>query len=172
MKTLSYTLIVIFFNLVASAQTVSRGIINNMKYINEVKSTTESIKIGKMQNIAADYDIKDSDVYQNKKHLTYDVIFKETNANIKARFNSDGEILNSIEVYTDMRLPLSLSKIITKQYKNWAIVNNTQLINYDYKKGCRNEYVLTIKKGDQLKILKLKADNTKNNTETFVALRD
>ena len=111
-------------------------------------------------------------VYQNKKHLTYDVIFQETNANIKARFNSDGEILNSIEVYSDMRLPLSLAKIITKQNKHWAIVNNTQLINYDYKKGCGNEYVVTIKKGDQIKILKFKADNDKNNSETYVALRD
>lgn len=174
MKTLIHTLIpiltLIFLISSVTAQQASPSPIKNIKYIDEVVSNVESLKISKMQNIAADYNIKDSNVYSNNKFLTYDVSFKETNANIKARFNSDGEILNSIEIYTNMRLPLSLAKKVITENKNWAIVNNTQIINYDHKNGSRNEYLITLKKGSESKQLKFAFDN--NNLKSYIALTD
>ena len=168
MKTLCCTLVIICFNFYLNAQRQTVPV-QNIKYINEVMSNIEATKIDKMQNIVAGYNVKNIKDYDNREYSTYDVIFKETNSEIKARFNSDSEILNSIEIYTNMRLPLSLVKQIVLENANWSIVNNVQTIHYDHKNGSRNVYLITLKKGNQSKQLKFSFDKNMDS-KTYAAV--
>ncbi|WP_296385424.1 hypothetical protein [Winogradskyella sp.] len=168
MKTLCSTLLLIVFNLTLIAQTET-DVIHNIRYINEVVSNSESLIIKKIQNIAAYYNIENADGYDAKKKSTYDVVFTETNCKIEATYNSEGEILNSSEVYLDMRLPMSLVKLILMENDKWHISDNIQKIYYSNNNGVYSIYEVEIKKDNKLKKLKFKIDSKANNN-SYVAL--
>jgi len=168
MKTLCTTLLLIAFNLTLTAQSAS-DVINNIKYISEVVSHNESSEIKKLQDIAAYYNIENADTFDANKKLTYDVVFTRTNCKIEATYNSEGEILKSTEVYSNMRLPMSLVKLILKEHNTWYISDNVQKVYYSSKSGTYKVYELEIKKDNKVKNLKFKIDSEDNNN-TYVAL--
>lgn len=161
MKTLCITLILFIFNLSMTAQGET-DITKNITYINEVVSFGESIKINKMQNMVANFNIKEAEGFDTKKKTTYDVVFKETNCRIEATYNSKGEILNSIEVYEDMRLPIALTKRILTDNSKWHVIKNVQIINYNYGKDPDMLYEVEIRNGNEFKMLKFKIQNKVN----------
>ncbi|MFT4683859.1 MAG: hypothetical protein ACJA1H_001102 [Glaciecola sp.] len=166
MKMLYSAVLLMAFNLTLTAQSDS-DVTKNIKYFNELVPNVESIKIKKIQNIVAYYNIANADVFDAKKKSTYDVVFTETNCKIEATYDSEGEILNSVEVYSDMRLPMSLINLILKENKDWYISNNNQIINYHHNKESYVLYEVEIKKDNKLKHLKFKID-TKDNNKAYV----
>lgn len=161
MKTLCITVILFTFSLLMTAQG-DTDIIKNITYVNEVVSYSESIKINKMQNMVANFNIKEAKGFDTKKKGTYDVVFKETNCKIEATYNSKGEILNSMEIYEDMRLPIGLTKRILTDNSKWHVVNNVQIINYNYGKDPDMLYEVMIRKENEFKMLKFKIQNKAN----------
>ncbi|MDB4402716.1 hypothetical protein N9169_04555 [Algibacter sp.] len=170
MKILCSTLLLISFNLILTAQS-KYDVTKNMKYINQVVTNVESIKIKKIQNLAAYYNIKNVNGFDAKKKSTYDVVFTETNCKIEATYNSKGEILNSVEVYSDMRLPLSLINLILNENKEWYITNNTQIIKYNHNKDSYKLYKVEIRNKNEHKQLKFKIDMVDNNI-TYVVFNN
>ncbi|WP_296311552.1 hypothetical protein [Winogradskyella sp. UBA3174] len=168
MKTPCTTLLLIAFNLILTAQSES-DVINNIKYISEVVSDNEASEIKKIQDIAAYYNIENADVFDANKKSTYDVVFKKTNCKIEATYNSEGEILKTTEVYSDMRLPLSLVKLILKEHSTWYISDNVQKVYYSSKSGTYKVYELEIKKESKVEKLKFKIDS-KDTSMTYVAM--
>ena len=168
MKTLCTTLLLIAFNLTLTAQSAST-VINNIKYISDVVVHNESSEIKKIQDIAAYYNIENADAFDANKKSTYDVVFTKTNCKIEATYNSEGEILKSTEVYSDMRLPMSLVKLILKEHNTWYISDNVQKVYYSSKGGTYKVYELEIKKEDKVEKLKFKIDSEGNN-KSYVAM--
>ena len=168
MKTLCTTLLLIAFNLILTAQNEA-DVINNIKYISEVISDNESSEIKKIQDIVAYYNIENADVFDANNKSTYDVVFTKTNCKIEATYNSEGEILKSTEVYSDMRLPLSLVKLILKEYSTWYISDNVQKIYYSSKSGTHKVYELKIKKESKVENLKFKID-IEDTSMAYVAI--
>ncbi|BAO77360.1 hypothetical protein [Winogradskyella sp. PG-2] len=166
MKTLCASILLISFNLTLIAQ-IEFDVTKNMNYFNEVVSDVESKNIKKIQNIVANYDITNADGFNSKKSSTYDVIFKKYNCKILTTYDSEGKILNSNEVYTDMRLPISLMKQILKENKKWYVSSNIQTIKYHHKKNSYKLYQIELRMDNKIKQLKFKT-NTKNNNKSYV----
>ncbi len=166
MKTLCSTILLIAFNLTLIAQS-EFDVTENMNYFNEVVSDVESRNIKKIQNMVANYNIANADGFNSKKSSTYDVIFKEYNCKIITTYNSEGKILNSTEVYSDMRLPMSLMNQILKENKKWYVSSNIQTIKYHHKKDSYKLYQIELRMDDKIKQLKFKI-NTKNNNKSYV----
>ena len=169
MKNLCFTLFLIIFCSGITAQTDKNQPVKNIKYVDEVVSNVESNKIGKIQTMIANYNLENLDIYDSSEKSKYDVVFNETQCKIKVTYNSDGKILYSDEIYSNMRLPMSLVNVIINQYNNWSIINNEQQISYDLKKGTKKVYKVTITKDKELKTLIYKMD-TKSNNKSYVAL--
>tara|TARA_B110000091_G_scaffold165276_1_gene176625 strand:- start:537 stop:1046 length:510 start_codon:yes stop_codon:yes gene_type:complete len=167
MKTLYFTLLLIAFNLTLTAQS-EFDFTKNMNYFNEVVSNDESRNIKKIQNMVANFNIANADGFDSKKRSTYDVIFTENNCKIKTTYNSEGEILNSVEVYSDMRLPMSLMNQILRENKEWFISGNVQTIKYHYNSNSYKLYQIELRRENEIKQLKFKM-NTKNNNRAYVA---
>jgi hypothetical protein len=168
MKTLCTTLLLIAMNLTITAQSGS-NVINNIKYISDVVAHNESLEIKKIQDIAAYYNIENADVFDANRKSTYDVVFTKTNCKIEATYNSEGEILKSTEIYSNMRLPMSLVKLIFNEHSTWYISDNVQKVYYSSKSGTYKVYELEIKKGNKVEKLKFKIDSEDNN-KAYVAM--
>lgn len=142
----------------------------NSIYLKNVKSKNTAIKIKKLQNIVASYNIEDAAIYDSKrKSATYDVVFEESNCKIVATYNNEGIIINTTEQFKNMRLPNKLISEISKEYPSWSFTNNTQLVDYTTSDGATKIYMVQIKKDRKRKTLKFKMTDTETSSD-YVAV--
>ncbi len=144
-------------------------IMQNLKYLDKVKDENSPIIISKLENIAAQYNIMESSVYKPNSDITYDVVFEEANAKIVITYNKSGEIVNSIEEYKDLRLPLQVSSTISKNYPGWSFASNQHKIIYtngDLKKT----YTVKIENDSNTKVLKFESDNSSQSN--YIAVNE
>jgi hypothetical protein len=129
----------------------------NSIYLKNIKDRNTAIKIKKLQNMVATYNIKNAAIYNSKrKSITYDVVFEESNCKIVATYNNKGTIINTTEQFTNMKLPNKLCSEIAKEYPYWSLTNNTQIFDYTASDGATKIYMVQIKKDRKLKTLKFK----------------
>jgi len=141
----------------------------NTIYLNNVKAYQSATIIKKLQNLVANYKIKDSKVYKaNDKSMTYDVDFEELNCKITATYNHEGVILKTIEEYKNMKLPYKLASDIAKKNPDWFFNDNTQVVSYNKEKGAEKIFMVKIKNKEAQKLLKFKLTNSADPTDYVV----
>jgi hypothetical protein len=153
MKTIVLGLLIIGFTTQMYSQTNNTSILKNFEYLEKVKDKSSPVIIKKMENIAAEYDIQKADIFNPKRKGTYDVTFEETNGKIMATYNKKGKLIKTIEVYNNLKLPLQVSKSISKEYPGWAFTENTHEILYN-KGKVKKLYRIQIKNNNSIKELK------------------
>jgi len=134
-------------------------ILRNLAYLEQVNVNESPVIVMKLENIAAQYNIKDAPIYKSKRATTYDVIFEESNGKIIATYNKTGELVSSIEEYKNLKLPLQVSTAISKKYPGWSFIANAHKIIYN-KNMAKKMYTVKIKNNNQTKLLKFELDNT------------
>jgi hypothetical protein len=144
----------------AIANTITKSL--NSNYLKEVNSKDTPIKVIKLENIVARYDIKEANVYINKVSY-YDVVFKESSCEIIAKYNNSGELISTIETFEDIKLPFQLSYQISKHYPGWNFISNTHIINYTKENGVKKTYEVELKNGKTLKFLKFEVEGSEKN---------
>jgi len=173
MKSLLLILLIFGITLPVNSQSESSKsetnatIVQNLKYLNKVKSENNPVIITKLENLAAHYDIKASDVYNSKSNVTYDVVFEETNAKILVTYNKEGEIVNSLEEYKNLRLPMQVSSAISKNYPGWSFASNEHQVIYNNGE-LKKSYTVKIKNNSASKVLKFESDNS--NQSNYIAV--
>ncbi|MCK0179289.1 hypothetical protein MWU50_08315 [Flavobacteriaceae bacterium S0862] len=153
MKTIVLGLLIIGFTTQIHSQTNNLSIFKNIKYLEKVKNEGSPVIIKKMENIAAEYDIQKADVFNPKRKGTYDVTFEETSGKIVATYNKKGKLIKTIEVYNNLKLPLQVSKSISKEYPGWIFTGNTHEVLYN-KGKVKKLYRIQIKNNNSKKELK------------------
>ncbi|NNC50395.1 MAG: hypothetical protein HKO01_07665 [Flaviramulus sp.] len=141
---------------------------NNSKYLSQVKHKETPIKVEKLQNIVAKFNIEDAKVYNTNYNGTYDVTFDETNSKIVATYNANGEIIESSEEFKNVRLPNTLIKTVLNEYPQWRLVGNTQSVHYKEDKGVTKIYAIDVTDGNKKKTLKFKLTNQPYNNYVAV----
>jgi hypothetical protein len=130
--------------------------IQNQHYLNlrfEVAPAL-ALSIKSLQDVAADYDITEDDVYSKNERITYMVVF-ESNANyIKAVYDHNSDILKSVEYYEDVRIPTPMATEIAQSYPGWSFYKSNCIIEYTQNEATRFTYSLVLKKGTKTKTVK------------------
>ncbi len=135
------------------SKTSKSEILQNLAYLEQVNVNDSPVIVMKLENIAAQYNIKDALIYKSKSATTYDVVFEESNGKIIATYNRNGEIVSSIEEYKDLKLPLQVSTSISKKYPGWSFISNIHEIIYSKDKA-KKMYTIHIKNKMQTKVLR------------------
>ncbi|WP_026752802.1 hypothetical protein [Sediminibacter sp. Hel_I_10] len=102
----------------------------NADYLNSFKNHDVAKRAQKLQKIAANYNIKAQSVYTSSKSVTYTVDFNEALNHIQAIYDHTGKLVQSIEIYKNMRLPYALSKEVSTSYPGWAFEKIECHVNY------------------------------------------
>ena len=167
MKTYLFAVICLVFTTTIFAQSKLEKVKNSDYLINVSQKDTPQ-RVSKLQNIVANYNIQDNEVFEGKTKSTYDVVFEETNGSITATYNTNGNIIKTVEKFRDLKLPYVLAKEIFKQNPSWSLKGNTQVISYDEKNGSIKVYSITIQKGGVKKTLKYKMENLQDQNSYLV----
>jgi hypothetical protein len=129
----------------------------NYKYLNATDSKEVAIPIKMLERKAAAYNVQDSEYYSDDFQF-YTVSFFIPEGKIVAAYNSDGEIIRTIERFEDVKLPSAVQEAVADRFPNWTIVNDVYRVTYNQKKGADKSYKLKLKNGD--KTMRVKIDDS------------
>ncbi|NNC50761.1 MAG: hypothetical protein HKO01_09525 [Flaviramulus sp.] len=131
----------------------------NYSYLQKVQDINTPVRVKKLENEVARYDIKTDPIYDLGFEENYKVIFEETKSKIVVTYDKHGSILTSFEKFEDVRLPKEVYASIANNYPGWAIVNDTYLVKYyQDKEKVHKIYKIEIAKDGTSKNLRINAN--------------
>ena len=101
----------------------------NYKYLNAVENEDVDISVQMLQEQVAMYDLKNSELY-NDDYDTYMISFFIPDGKILAAYDSNGEVIRTIEKFKNVKLPQSVRDAVTKRFPNWSLEKDVYLVNY------------------------------------------
>lgn len=131
----------------------------NLSYLRNVQEKETPVIVKNLENVAARYDITEKPIFE-KEFEAYEVVFKTkkksgTTGRITATYDSKGKILNSVERYKDVLLPVTIRKAISNKYPGWIIYKDVYLVRYQNGKEARKVFRIQIRKDGKKKNLKM-----------------
>ncbi|TXD84061.1 hypothetical protein ESY86_10850 [Subsaximicrobium wynnwilliamsii] len=126
----------------------------NSNYINAALEKTVAKRIATLEDIVANYDIKQESIYSPNKKTTYTVDFKQNSDHIKAIYDQEGLIIKTEEAYNNVRMPYSISGKLAQNYPGWSFENVKCLITYS-NGDKRIAYHVELAKGRDSKLVEL-----------------
>lgn len=129
----------------------------NYKYLNDADFKELPIPIKILHQDVADYDIKNEHLYEDK-YETYSVYFDIPEGRILAIYDQNSKLLRTIEKFKNIKLPLVVSKAITKNYPDWHQAEDVFLVNYYCDANTVLKYKVLLIKGEDKKWVKLDDD--------------
>jgi len=119
------------------------------KYLNAVDYQGAPQPVRVLQQKAATYDIKDSDLYSDD-YDNYYVSFYIPDGRILAAYDKRGKLLRTAEKYKNVQLPQAVREAVVTRFPQWAIANDVYLVNfYDAKGTSEKKYKLLLENGDK-----------------------
>lgn len=131
----------------------------NDEYYDAVAISVDCERINTLETLVANFDITQQAFY-NASTNTYQIGFKEghKNGQITAVFNSDGNLVESLERFKDIRLPRNILDAINNEYPGAIIKTNTYIVKYDEQSGTNKLYKVKIDVDGNKKSLKLNSN--------------
>ena len=127
----------------------------NYKYLNAVNSEDSDMNVKQLQQQAALYNIKESDLYQDY-YQTYMVEFYIPDGMIVAAYDRNGKILRTIEKFKSVKLPKDVRDAVFQKYPNWGLDKNVYHVTYNDNMTPKKVYKMRLTNGD--KVMRIKVD--------------
>jgi hypothetical protein len=127
----------------------------NYKYLNSIDNKSATFDIRNLEQKVANYDLQSADFYIEDYDL-YKVTFYIPDGIIVAAYDSEGEVLYTIERFKDTKLPKPVVKSINKKFPGWTISKDVYKLSYTKKGGAKKTYKITLDNG--VKKLRVKTD--------------
>ncbi len=132
----------------------------NYKYLNAVDTEDTDISVKALEEKAALYNIKLTDMYDDE-YDTYTVSFYIPSGSIVAAYDKDGKILRTIEKFKNAKLPDNVRKAVLKRFPNWTFAKDVYHVSYDSEENeVKKMYKIKLTNGDE--VVRVKTDENGN----------
>lgn len=132
----------------------------NYRYLSAIDNQQVAAPIKELERQVATYDLQASDLYQDDYDY-YTVSFYIPDGRIVAVYDQNGEIIRTIEKFTNYQLPESVRDALKDRFPNWKIVKDVYRVSYHHNKGeAKKRYKVTLENGD--KKMRVKMDEQGN----------
>lgn len=130
----------------------------SLAYSMVMNETFLSERIQKLHRVVSNYDIKSNAIYESKMPSTYSVNFTEGRNKITAIYDHNGQVIESSEIFNEVRLPYVISSELAKAYPGWEFSKVQCQINYA-NQNSEVIYKVVLKLNRQKKTVTLKASD-------------
>ncbi|ARV06943.1 nicotinate-nucleotide adenylyltransferase [Polaribacter sp. SA4-10] len=127
----------------------------NYKYLDKIDSQKAAIPVKLLQRSVATYDVRKSDFYDDDYDY-YTVSFFIPKGKIVAVYDKDSNIINTIEKYNNIRLPIAVATAVAERFPKWRVSKDVYLLSYRDDREAKKVYKLTLENGNER--LKVKMD--------------
>ena len=126
----------------------------NYKYLDQVDNKTAAVPVKQLEREAASYDLLSKDFYQDD-YAHYTVSFYIPDGKLVAVYNHKGEIVRTIEKFSNIDIPTPLVETLKKEYPRWEAVSDVYKVTYQQGEGATKSYKIKLQKGDKIKRIKM-----------------
>ncbi|GAA4300648.1 hypothetical protein [Aestuariibaculum suncheonense] len=129
----------------------------NDAYHDAVSLSSDCDRISSLETLVANYDVTKQSFY-DEKLTTYKIDFKEGDKKdgvITAVFDTDGNLVKSLERFKNIRLPRVVLDAINDVYPGAIIKTNTYVVSYNENSGTNKIYKVKIDANGNTKSLKV-----------------
>jgi hypothetical protein len=143
-----------------SSEVVLEGVTvspSNLTYLTSVSEASMPQHVQELENKAAHFDIKESDIYDSDIDV-YEVMFSQEDGTIIATYDQSGRILYSYERFKNVTLPFTLRNKIYRQYPGWVIHKDAYVVSYYRNGGVTKTCKVQLRKDGKRKNLKVDMD--------------
>jgi hypothetical protein len=120
----------------------------NYKYLSSVDNKEVAEPVRRLQNEAANFDVKDPRYFTDEFN-TYYATFELPDGKILAAYDSEGKLLRTAERFKNTVLPKAVGQSALQKYPGWRIAEDVYLVNFHDRKGTTKSYKLMLEKGDK-----------------------
>jgi len=124
-------------------------------YLRRVQSPITPNSVRQYQIMAVDYDVAKLDLFDGRNEL-FLVAFKTQKGTILTSYDRKGEVVESVEKFRDLALPLEIMRTGLKSHAGWAVIRTNYYVSYV--KDQRTEIIYTIQITDGIKKKKILLD--------------
>lgn len=121
----------------------------NYKYLKTVNGKEVAIPVRRLQRVAASYDIKNSEFYE-EDYDSYFISFYLPEGQILAAYDKNGKLIRTAEKYKNVQLPSTVTKAVAERFPNWGVTKDIYLVNYYEQNGTAvKKYKLLLQNGSK-----------------------
>ena len=122
----------------------------NYVYLKSVVSHDRAMnKVSQLERKVANFDVNSLNL-PHHDYSTYRVNFFIDDGEIRAKYDSESNIIRTIESFKNVDLPLCVRRSIVTRYPDHLILEDEYQVNYHFKKGVEKKFsVLMEKDGKQ-----------------------
>ncbi len=120
----------------------------NYRYLDQASKDEMSVPVKLLRNKVANFDVKNSEYYQDDYDL-YEINFFIPEGAILASYDRDGKILRTVERFKNVSLPMEVRNAVAKRFPNWAVTKDIYRVNYHETKGTKKLYKLRLENQDK-----------------------
>jgi hypothetical protein len=124
----------------------------NAAYVSSLNKLKLSDQIKSFQRYVANYNVKESDVFEADEPSYYHLDFENANCKISVTYDKNGMILSSSEKYKGVKIPYPISSKIIKENPGWEIDKTQCSVTYLGDKQVAVKYKVFIRKGKNTKL--------------------
>ena len=129
----------------------------NYKYLNAVSTEDSDPSVTRLEQEVAFYNVKESDLYEDD-YDTYMIEFYIPDGRIVAAYNSNGELLRTIEKFKSVKLPKDVRDAVFTRFPNWTLDKDVYYVNYDVNKDVKKVYKIKLRNENEVLRIKIDAE--------------
>ena len=129
----------------------------NYKYLNAVNTVDSDPAVTRLEQEVAFYNVKESDLYEDD-YDTYMIEFYIPEGRIVAAYDSNGELLRTIEKFKSVKLPKDVRDAVFTRFPNWTLDKDVYYVNYDVNKDVKKVYKIKLRNGNEVLRIKIDAE--------------
>ena len=139
-----------------TAKSDNEAVQEELDYLRKVQSPITPKAVKEYQVMAVHYDVAKSDIFDGRDDL-FLVVFRTQKGTIEASYDWRGEMVESIEKFRNLALPLEIMRTGLKDYSGWRVIGTNYYVYYV--KDRRTKIVYTIQISDGSKKKKVRLDS-------------
>ena len=130
----------------------------NEEYLLSVREASTPDHILESQTMVSNYDVTKSEGFEGRK-VPFETVFRFSKGTITAKYDHSGELMSSMEDFTDVRLPAEVRNEVFSQYgEDWEMVQNRYSVHYSRGKDAEIFYTIKLRNGNKVERIKVDAD--------------
>ena len=164
MKNLFFNIFLLGFSIQTFAQITVLPEVDisvNYKYLDAVNTSDDAESVKMLHEKVAFYDLKNSELYSDE-YDNYYVTFYVPEGKILAAYNSEGEIIRTIEKFKNIKLPQGAKESVSQRFPGWIMEKDVYRVSYNTSRDgtTKEQYQIKLKNGDET--IRVKVDPNGN----------
>lgn len=130
----------------------------NEDYLASVQETATPEEVLESQTMVSEFDVTRAEGFEGI-NAPFNTVFKFNKGTISATYDQEGQLISSIEDFTDVQLPVEVRNEIFNQFgEGWEMVQNRYSVHYFKGKETEVFYTIKLDNGEETQRILVDAD--------------